>query len=336
MFGKKDKKKTVGNTAKTAADIASKKSVSNITKHDKTALQQRISEIKRHNSDESTVQNTLAFNRIYEDGVCRITQNTFSKTIQFFDVSYRLAEFEEQNDIFSKYCELINFFDNSVKFQLTFENQNRSQEKLISEIEIPKQEDDFNDIREEYSRMLVGKLGSGNNGQSTKKYLTFTIEAASYKTAKSKLMNIQIEVVKMFKAFGVEASALNGTQRLETLFYSLNPLINTPFIFDWKEMLRYGMDAKDFISPPSIKFNKNDFEIGGAWGAVSTMDIYAGELPDTILNDFLEMQHLFCVNIHVEPLDQIEALKFVKLKLSDVEKMKIDEVRPDRALCETV
>ena len=68
-----------------------------------------------------------------------------------------------------------------------------------------------------------------------------------------------------------------------------------------------------------------NFEIGSAYGAISTMDILAGELPDTILNDFLEMQHLFCVNIHVTPLDQIDALKFVKLKLSDVEKMKIDE-----------
>ena len=325
MFGKKNENKKVKNSTQTAAHIAVKKPVSQLTKEDKAVMQQRISEIKRHNADNSTVQNTIAFNRIYEDGICQITQNTFSKTIQFFDVSYRLAEFEEQNDIFSKYCDLINFFDNTVKFQLTFENQNRSQEKLINEIEIPKQEDDFNDIREEYSKMLVGKLKSGNNGQSTKKFLTFTIEATSYRMAKSKLMNIQIEIVKMFKAFGVETKVLNGTERLETLYYSLNPLKNSPFIFDWNEMLRYGMDSKDFIAPTSFKFNKSDFEIGNAWGAVSTMDILAGELPDTILNDFLEMQHLFCVNIHVTPLDQIDALRFVKQKLSDVEKMKIDE-----------
>lgn len=85
------------------------------------------------------------------------------------------------------------------------------------------------------------------------------------------------------------------------------------------------MDTKDFICPPSLKFNKSDFEIGNAYGAVWGMNILAGELPDEILKDFLEMQNLFCVNIHVEPLDQIDALKFVKKKLTNVEQMKIDE-----------
>lgn len=214
MFGKKtDKKKKVKNSTKTAATIASQKPISQLTKEDKDVMQQRITEIHKFNKDSSTVQNSIAYNRMYEDGVCQVTENTFSKTIQFYDVSYRLAEFEEQNNIFSKYCDLINFFDNTIKFQLTFENQNRSQDKLVSEIQIEKQDDDFNDIREEYSQMIVSKLKSGNNGQSTRKFLTFTIEAPSYRVAKSKLMNIQIEVIKMFKNIGVDAKALNGTER---------------------------------------------------------------------------------------------------------------------------
>lgn len=174
MFGKKnEKKKKVKNSTQTAANISSSKPVSQLEKDDKALLQQRMTEIRHRNGDSSTVQNTIAFNRIYEDGICQVTENTFSKTIQFFDVSYRLAEFEEQNNIFSKYCDLLNFFDNTIKFQLTFENQNRSLEKLVNEIQILKQNDDFNDIREEYSQMLVGKLKSGNNGQSTRKFLTF-------------------------------------------------------------------------------------------------------------------------------------------------------------------
>lgn len=55
------------------------------------------------------------------------------------------------------------------------------------------------------------------------------------------------------------------------------------------------------------------------------MNILAGELPYEILRDFLEMQNLFCVNIHAEPLDQIDALKFVKKKLTNVNQMKVDE-----------
>ena len=138
-------------------------------------------------------------------------------------------------------------------------------------------------------------------------------------------MSIKNDVIKGFKAFGVEAEVLDGTARLEALYYALNPYGNQNFVFDWDSMLRAGMDTKDFICPKSFKFNKQNFEIGNAYGAVYGLNILAGELPDEILRDFLEMQNLFCVNIHVEPLDQIDALKFVKKKLTNVNQMKVDE-----------
>ena len=310
---------------KTSAEIIAKKPLSEIDKNDRAMIQARMKEIKKYRSDASTTQNAIGYIQMFKDGVCQVAENKYSKTIQFFDTNYQLAEFDEQNNIFSKYCDLINYFDNTVTFQLTFENQNRSQDKLVKNIQIPEQEDEFNNIRSEYSEMLTNKLLSGKNGQSSRKFLTFTIESAGYKQAKSKLLNIQTEVIKMFKAFGVEAKALNGKERLETLYYSLNPFRPNPFVFDWKAMLKAGWDTKDFIAPPSFKFAKQNFEIGDAMGAINCMSILAGELPDTILNDFLELQHLFCVNIHVEPLDQVSALKFVKLKLTGVEEMKINE-----------
>ncbi|MCM1222277.1 MAG: ATP-binding protein [Lachnospiraceae bacterium] len=296
-----------------------------LSKEEKKVLSARMTEIKNQNSNNSTVQNTIPFQVMYRDGICQVTDNFFSVTIQFFDANYSIAEFDEQNNIFSKYCDVINLFDNTIKFQLTFENQNRSKDKLIKMVQIPEQDDDFNAIRQEYSQMLTDKLIKGSNGQSTRKFLTFGIESMSYKSACAKLISIKNDVIKAFKAFGVEAEMLDGTARLEALYYALNPFGNQNFVFDWDSMLRSGMDTKDFISPKSFKFNKQDFEIGNAYGAVFGMNILAGELPDEILRDFLELQNLFCVNIHIEPLDQISALKFVKRKLTAVESMKIDE-----------
>lgn len=318
----KNKKKT---DLRSGAKAAAEKPISNIDKNDKAVILARMHEIKKYKDDISSTQNTIGYTQMFRDGVCQIDDHRFSKTIQFFDTNYQLAEFEEQNGIFSKYCDLINYFDNTVTFQLTFENQNRSQDGLVKQIQIPAQEDDFNEIRAEYSEMLTSKLLSGKNGQSCRKFLTFTIEANSYKQAKPKLLNIQTEVIKMFKGFNVEAKALSGKERLETLYYSLNPFQSTPFVFDWNEMLKAGWNTKDFIAPSGMKFNKANFEIGASFGAINGMNILAGELPDTILSDFLELQHLFCVNLHVTPLDQITALKFVKTKLTAVESMKIDE-----------
>lgn len=321
-FKKRDAKKK---DSKSETAVLMGKPTSAITKEDKKKISVRIAEIKRENSDNSTVQNTIPYLCMYKDGVCQVTENFYSLTVQFFDANYSIAEFDEQNNIFGKYCDVINLFDNTIKFQLTFENQNRSKEKLIKTVQISEQEDEFNEIRKEYSNMLMDKLLKGSNGQTARKFLTFGITSSNYHSARLKLMSIKNDVIKGFKAFGVEAKMLDGEERLEALYYALNPFRKQPFVFDWNKMLHAGMDTKDFISPPSLKFNKQDFEIGNSYGSVWGMNILAGELSDEILKDFLEMQNLFCVNIHVEPLDQVDALKFVKRKLTNVEQMKFDE-----------
>ena len=324
MGFRKKNAKTKGDQ-KASASVLLGKPASQLTKEDKKLLSARMAEIKKENGSNATVQNTIPFLCMFRDGVCQVSENFYSLTVQFYDANYSIAEFDEQNNIFSKYCDIINLFDNTIKFQLTFENQNRSKDKLIKTIQIPEQDDDFNDIRSEYSKMLTDKLMTGSNGQSARKFLTFGIESTSYKAARAKLMSIKNDVIKGFKAFGVEAEMLDGKARLEAMYYALNPYRSQHFIFDWDSMLHAGMDTKDFIAPPSLKFNKADFEIGNAYGAVWGLNILAGELSDEILKDFLEMQNLFCVNIHVEPLDQIDALKFVKKKLTAVEAMKVDE-----------
>lgn len=319
------KKNTKRKNHKASASVILGKPVAQITKEEKKILSARMAEIKAESKNRRSVQNTIPYHTMYRDGVCEVSENFYSMTVQFFDANYSIAEFEEQNNIFDKYCDVINLFDNTIHFQLTFENQNRSKKKLIQTIQIPEQNDDFNRIRTEYSEMLTDKLLKGSNGQSARKFLTFGIESTSYKSARAKLMSIKNDVIKGFKAFGVEARALDGTERLETLYYALNPYGDENFVFDWDSMLHAGMGTKDFICPKSFKFNKQNFEIGNAYGAVWHMNILAGELSDEVLRNFLEMQNLFCVNIHAEPLDQITALKFVKKKLTNVEQMKIDE-----------
>lgn len=278
MGFRKRNAKITDNRSKSAVIMG--KPARQLTKEEKKILSARMAEIKHENGSNATVQNTIPFLCMYRDGVCQVSENFFSLTVQFYDANYSIAEFDEQNNIFSKYCDVINLFDNTIKFQLTFENQNRSKDKLIRTVQIPEQADDFNAIRKEYSSMLTDKLLKGSNGQSARKFLTFSIESTSYKAARAKLMSIKNDVIKGFKAFGVEAELLDGRQRLEALYYALNPYRNSPFMFDWDSMLKAGMDTKDFICPPSLKFNKADFEIGNAYGAVWGMNILAGELHE--------------------------------------------------------
>ena len=291
----------------------------------KSERKQVEARLKKLLKKDYSVQTTIPYLEMFKDGICQVSENYYTKTIRFSDIDYQLVDYDSAGKIFDDYCRILNYFDEKCRFQLTFENQTIDINTLLKEIDIPDQDDDFNDIRKEYAEMLKKQLVEGNNGKSVFKYLTFGIEASSYKRAKIRLDSIASEIINQFKAMDVSAVALNGEERLKVLHKSLNPFSDDEFLFDWKYRAATGMSTKDFIAPPSIRFKKQNFEIGNAKGRVSYIQILAGELSDRILNELFESDELFCVNIHIRPYDQSEALKFIRLKLTAVESMKIDE-----------
>lgn len=108
---------------KSSANVIMGKPASQLTKEEKKMLSARMAEIRSENGSKSSVQNTIPFLCMYRDGVCQVSEKFFSLTVQFYDANYSIAEFDEQNNIFSKYCDVINLFDNTIKFQITFETR---------------------------------------------------------------------------------------------------------------------------------------------------------------------------------------------------------------------
>ena len=65
--------------------------------------------------------------------------------------------------------------------------------------------------------------------------------------------------------------------------------------------------------------------MGATYGAVSFLQILAPELSDKMLADFLDMDNSIIVNLHVQSIDQAKAIKQIKSKITDLDKMKIEE-----------
>lgn len=264
---------------------------------------------------------------MFKDGICHVEGDYYTKTIQFNDINYQLAKNEDKVWIFEKYCDLMNYFDNTLKIQFTFMNQTADMNEFIDSIDIPEQDDEFNHIRSEYAEMLKEQLTRGNNGLRKLKYITFGIEESDRKIAKNRLEHIGAQIVNNFKTMGVSATVLNGAERLEVLYRTFNLEHKDKFIFDWKSKLDSGLSTKDYIAPTSFNFGANSrmFSMGKTYGCVSYVDIIASELEDTILSDYLDMDCNIIVNMHLRGIDQSTAIKFIKKKLTSINAMKIDE-----------
>ena len=125
---------------------------------------------------------------------------------------------------------------------------------------------------------------------------------------------------------GVLAQSLNGEERLSVLHRCFNPGGREKFRFSWDLPVKSGNSVKDFIAPSSFDFSKgNSFKMSGKYGAVSFINIMASEMSDRMLADFLNIEHNISLSLHIQSIDQNKAIKMIKRKITDLDKMKMEE-----------
>ena len=263
---------------------------------------------------------------MFPDGICRVTDSYYTKTVQFQDINYQLNQNEDKTAIFDGWCDFLNYFDSSVRFQLSFVNMSANKDNYARYITISPQGDDFDSIRLEYTQMLQNQLARGNNGLIKTKYLTFGVEADGLKAAKPRLERIETDILNNFKRLGVAAEPMNGMERLRLLHGMLHMDEQEPFRFSWDWLAPSGLSVKDFIAPSSFEFRTGrSFGVGRRIGCASFLQILAPELNDRMLADFLDIESSLIVSMHVQSVDQVKAIKTIKRKITDLQKMTIEE-----------
>ncbi len=297
-----------------------------LSKADQMAVREIVRNARKNDGVPKTAQQSIPFDRMFPDGICRVGLDYYTKTIQFQDINYQLAQQEDKTEIFEEWCSFLNFFDSSVRFQLSFNNMATDVSDFEKSIKISHKNDGFDDVRDEYSEVLLHQMEAGNNGLTKTKYLTFGINAESMKTAKPRLIHIETDILNNFKRLGVQAKSLNGSERLELMHRQFHIGDDAKFHFDWKYLTGSGLSVKDFIAPSSFAFPTGRyFQIGDMYGCMSFLSIDASDISDRLLADFLSMESSQIVTMHIQSVDQNEAIKTIKHTITELDRSKIEE-----------
>lgn len=297
-----------------------------LTRAEKRQLQALMRSRQQRKKPPHSVQETIPYERMWPDGICRVSPSYYTKTVQFWDINYQLAQNEDKSAIFEGWCDFLNAFDSSVHLQLSFLNLTANADAVEQRILLPDKADGFDAIRREYTEMLQNQLAKGSNGLSKRKYLTFGVESENYRTAKPRLERIETDLLNHFKRLGAAAAPMDGRERLKLMYDMFHLDAQTPFLFDWKWLAPTGLRTKDFIVPSSFKFGERQrFGMGSKVSAVSFFSILASELNDRCLAEFLAMDSSLVVSFHLQAIDQTAAIKDIKHKLTALDQMKIDE-----------
>lgn len=139
---------------------------------------------------------------MYPDGLCKLSDTSWSRCIEFEDVNYQLAQKDDQTAIFEALCDMYNAHDASIGMELSLVCRKVNKVDFRKRIEIAAQGDRFDGVRALYTDMLRGQLEHGNNGMVKTKFLVLTIEAKDGKEARARFSRITLDALNYFKAMG--------------------------------------------------------------------------------------------------------------------------------------
>lgn len=273
-----------------------------------------------------SAQQTIRYKRMFEDGICEVVKGLYSKSIKFADINYQIARREEQVEVFSRYCEFLNYFDPSINLQITIHNRHIDKEDFKAQmlLETGKGIDNLDKYRKEYNTMLSEKALQGQNSILREKYLTFAVKANDYAAAIPALARLETDIMTNFKSLGCDIQFLSGMERLEFLHKMFNP--GDPYTFQYDYLLDSSLTTKDYVAPDSFDFtHKSHYQFGDSYGQTLYLKDLPPDLSDKLISELSDIPCDMTITLHINSVEQEKAFALVKQKISFMEQQKIDE-----------
>lgn len=297
-----------------------------LTRAQKKKLEELTRQAKADGRHPSSAQKTIPYLSMYKDGLCRVTENYYTMSLLFDDMNYDLEDEAEQLGIFGGWCSFYSYFDCAVHVQMTGINSENDPEAFARALAVLERNEAYRALCAEYVQLLQTQYMRSNNGQTRIKLMTFGIESESVKGARSRLTRIGLDMQGNFKKIGVESVLMDGKERLSLLHALFHMDDHAPFVFEWSWLPETGLSTKDFIAPGSFDFSPSrSFKIGETYCAASYIQIQTSSLSKKLLGELLRLPSSAVFSLHVQPMDQMTAIKLIKQKQVVLDATKISE-----------
>ncbi len=126
-----------GNTKNSAAGSAKPNPPRKLTRAEKKQIAEVIRQAKG-DGKAHTAQQTIPIIQMYPDGICKVTEKKYTKTIDFEDINYQLAQADDKTAIFENWCDFLNYFDASVSVQLLSSIRDAARTRQRKAIKFPR------------------------------------------------------------------------------------------------------------------------------------------------------------------------------------------------------
>ncbi|OMD35657.1 VirB4-like conjugal transfer ATPase, CD1110 family [Paenibacillus odorifer] len=270
------------------------------------------------------VQQSIPYSLVSDDGILQHGKVRFSKTFALIDINYQVGKQDDQEEVFAKYCEFLNFFDESVNVQVNILNKSFNKDEFARRVIVEQKNDFMTPFREEYNKMIKSKISGGKNEVKKVKYITISIESISIDEARSAFSRIERETQAIFKRMGSSLHGLDLSERLEMLHDIYRMGQEGQFVYEPSEHKKKGLLTKDLIAADSMTFKRDHMIIGDRYARA----LYIKDLPtflnDKFLSEITDFSFNLLLTMNIKSVNSYKALRIVKRQITGMEANKIE------------
>ncbi len=305
-----------------------------VTKKELKEKKQKLSELNKRKKVKSklpkSTQGAIPYITDYDEGIFEIEKDKYSITLTFSDINYQTSRVEEQQSMFMRYTELLNYFSPEVEFSITLNNKNIDINELKEEILISDEKNDGLDkYRIEYNQMLMKQVSAGRNELKREKMITITIKARNIMEAMINFNRIELEIVSNFQQIGSKARRLSTSERLELLhdIFRNDQIGNFDCngSFDYAKLKANNLSAKDYIAPSVFKFDTNEILIGDRYARCVFINNLPSYMSDKFLAEITDSDFNMVTTLSMQAVAPQDAIKIVRRQILGMESNKIEQ-----------
>lgn len=277
-----------------------------------------------------TVQNTIDYQAMMEDGLCYLGDDLYSSSMMFTDINYQIARDDVQESIWHKYMEILNALGSETGVQLFIHNHSIDYQELSDQVMIKLKNDEFDKDRRAFNDVLKDNLTKGTNNIVTDKMFVYTVKSEDVDQARKEINYLNREFQDRFSELGCKTHIMDGKERLEQIYTSFHP--KDKFYFDYRNVNEV-FTTKDAVAPVSFDFSQKDFFlVGSRYCRVLYLKDYSTEMSDSFVNDIASIEKNIIISFHMKIVNRGEEIPMIKTSIASMEMQKMKEQR--RALKE--
>ena len=264
------------------------------------------------------IQDVIPVNRIWEDGIFQVGKNKYSKCYKFSDINYAVASKSDKEGMFLEYSELLNSFDVGATTKISILNRRLNRVDFEENILLSKCDDELDEYREEYNKILLDKI-VGANSITQEKFITISVNKKNIEEARNYFNRAGAELINHFAKLGSKCTELDAVERLRIFHNFYRTGEENIFDFDLIKSMRKGHSFKDYICPDSFEWENDHFKMGNKYGRVLFLKEYANYIKDSMVAELTELNRNLIMSIDVVPIPMDEAVREVENRKLGVE-----------------